>query len=275
MLLPAAVRPYAADVDGTASRVRCAIVLNGSKELHIHLCGRLKRGLFGRNQLLADGDVLCVALHQPDGDVPLFDSRCDGYANVLDGKQPPAPIPLHPAICPKCRNAAFQLRLTFEYPEAEELAAFANPDDMFTWVWLSLRCTRVTRCFGAILQLIDFNIHLDFIRCSRRLCGGEDVTFCCDRKVPKHAQRGLKRVQVWTSPAVKVSCAKERRWRPCLTAFPCVLVFKTLLHKNRPAGIFHPGRAFVFHFASITTAVRRFQSRFRGRRSAARRPRSR
>ena len=84
MLLPAAVRPYAADVDGTDSRVRCAIVLNGSKELHIQLCGRLKRGLFGRNQLLADGDVLCVALHQPDGDVPLFDSRCDGYANVLD-----------------------------------------------------------------------------------------------------------------------------------------------------------------------------------------------
>ena len=65
MLLPAAVRPYAADVDGTASRVRCAIALNGSKELHIQLCGRLKRGLFGRNQLLADGDVLCVALHQP------------------------------------------------------------------------------------------------------------------------------------------------------------------------------------------------------------------
>ena len=55
------------------------------------------------------------------------------------------------------------------------------------------------QCFGGILQLIDFNIHLDFIRCSRRLCGGEDVTFCCDRKVPKNAQRGLKRVQVWTS----------------------------------------------------------------------------
>lgn len=86
MLLPTAVRPYAADVDGTASRVRCAIALNGSKDLRIQLCGRLKRGLFGRNQLLADGDVLCVALHQPDGDVPLFDSRCDGYANVLDNR---------------------------------------------------------------------------------------------------------------------------------------------------------------------------------------------
>ena len=60
MLLPAAVRPYAADADGTASRVRCAIALNGSKELHIQLCGRLKRGLFGRNQLLADGT--CFAL---------------------------------------------------------------------------------------------------------------------------------------------------------------------------------------------------------------------
>ena len=147
MLLPAAVRPYAADVDGTDSRVRCAIALSGSKELHIQLCGKLKRGLFGRNQLLADGDVLCVALHEPDGDVPLFDSRCDGYANVLDDKQPPAPIPLHPAICPKCRNAAFQVRLTFEYPEAEELAAFANPDDMFTWVWVTMRCTRCHAVF--------------------------------------------------------------------------------------------------------------------------------
>ena len=138
MLLPAAVRPYAADVDGTDSRVRCAIVLNGSQDLRIQLCGRLKRGLFGRNQLLADGDVLCV---------PLFDSRCDGYANVLDDRQPPAPIPLHPAICPKCRNAAFQLRLSFEYPEAEELAAFANPGDAFSWIWISMRCTRCHAVF--------------------------------------------------------------------------------------------------------------------------------
>ena len=50
MLLPAAVRPYAADVDGTDSRVRCAIVLNGSQDLRIQLCGRLKRGLFVRRR---------------------------------------------------------------------------------------------------------------------------------------------------------------------------------------------------------------------------------
>ena len=147
MLLPAAVRPYAADVDGTDSRVRCAIVLNGSKDLRIQLCGRLKRGLFGRNQLLPLDDALVLALHLPSGDVPLFDSRCDGYANALDDRQPPAPIPLHPAICPKCRNAAFQLRLFFEYPEAEELAAFANPGDAFTWIWISMRCTRCHAVF--------------------------------------------------------------------------------------------------------------------------------
>lgn len=147
MLLPATVRPYAADVDGTDSRVRCAITLRGSQALPISLCGRLKRGLFGRNQLLADGDVLCVALHQSDGDVPLFDSRCDGYANVLDDRQPPAPIPLHPAICPKCRNAAFQVDLSFEYPDTEEVSAFANPGDMFTWVWVTMRCTRCHAVF--------------------------------------------------------------------------------------------------------------------------------
>lgn len=47
--------------------------------------------------------------------------------------------------------------------------------------------------------MLDFKTNLDFIRHSRRLCGGEDVTFCCDRKVPKNALRALKRVQVWTS----------------------------------------------------------------------------
>lgn len=57
--------------------------------------------------------------------------------------------------------------------------------------------------------MLDFKTNLDFIRHSRRLCGGEDVTFCCDRKVPKSAQRGLKRVQVWTPPAIKVSCGQE------------------------------------------------------------------
>ena len=62
------------------------------------------------------------------------------------------------------------------------------------------------QCFGGILQLIDFNIHLDFIRCSRRLCGGENVTFCCDRKVPKNAQRGAEEgasldfSPLWTPP---------------------------------------------------------------------------
>ena len=147
MLLPAAVRPYAADVDGTDSRVRCAIVLNGSKDLRIQLCGRLKRGLFGRNQLLPLDDALVLALHLPSGDVPLFDSRCDGYANVLDDRQPPAPIPLHPAICPKCRNAAFQVDLSFEYPDTEEVSAFANPGDMFTWVWVTMRCTRCHAVF--------------------------------------------------------------------------------------------------------------------------------
>ncbi len=147
MLLPAAVRPYAAETSCKNSRVRCAITLRGSQALPISLCGRLKRGLFGRNQLLADGDMLCVALHQPNGDVPLFDSRCDGYANVLDDRQPPAPIPLHPAICPKCRNAAFQVDLSFEYPEAEELAAFANPGDAFSWIWISMRCTRCHAVF--------------------------------------------------------------------------------------------------------------------------------
>ena len=47
--------------------------------------------------------------------------------------------------------------------------------------------------------MLDFKTNLDFIRHSRRLCGGENVTFCCDRKVPKNALRALKRVQVWTS----------------------------------------------------------------------------
>lgn len=147
MLLPATVRPYAIETSCKNSRVRCAIVLNGSQDLRIQLCGRLKRGLFGRNQLLPLNDALVLALHLPSGDVPLFDSRCGGYANVLDDRQPPAPIPLHPAICPKCRNAAFQVNLSFEYPDAEEVSAFANPDDAFTWIWISMRCTRCHAVF--------------------------------------------------------------------------------------------------------------------------------
>ena len=95
---------------------------------------------------------------------------------------------------------------------------------------------------------------------------------------PEGAEEGasLDFSPLWTPPAAKVSCGKEWRLLRGLTAFPCVLVFKTLLQKKSPCRrIFHSGRAFVFHFASITTAVRCFRSRFRGRRSAARRPRSR
>ncbi len=147
MLLPATVRPYAIETSCKNNRVRCAIVVNGSQDLRIQLCGRLKRGLFGRNQLLPLDDALVLALHLPSGDVPLFDSRCDGYANVLNDRQPPAPIPLHPAICPKCRNAAFQVDFSFEHPDAEEVSAFANPGDAFTWIWISMRCTRCHAVF--------------------------------------------------------------------------------------------------------------------------------
>lgn len=152
MLLPAAVRPYAIETSCKNSRVRCAIALHGSQALPISLCGRLKRALFGRNQLLPLDDVLIIALHLPNGDVPLFDSRCDGYANVLDEKQPSAPLPLHPAVCPKCRNTAFQVELSFEYPDAEEVSAFANPGDMFTWFWIALRCTRCHAVFRGDLE---------------------------------------------------------------------------------------------------------------------------
>ena len=152
MLLPAAVRPYAANVDCNGSRVRCAIALRGSSALSISLCGRWKRGFCGRNQLLPDRDALVIALHQPNGDIPLLDSRCDGYANALDSRQPSAPISLHPAVCPECRNTAFQLDLSFEYPDAEDVAAFANPGDMFTWVWISMRCTRCRAVFRGDLE---------------------------------------------------------------------------------------------------------------------------
>ena len=43
-----------------------------------------------------------------------------------------------------------------------------------------------------MIIMIDLKSRHDFACCSRRLCGGEVVTFCCDRKVPKNAQRGLK-----------------------------------------------------------------------------------
>ena len=55
-----------------------------------------------------------------------------------------------------------------------------------------LRGVTLTCCFYGICLI-------GFFRCSRRVCGREVVTFWRARKEPKSAQRGLKRVQVWTS----------------------------------------------------------------------------
>ena len=73
---------------------------------------------------------------------------------------------------------------------------------------------------------------LDFVRCSRRLCGGEDVTFCCDRKVPKSAQRGLKSERAGISapsglpPPLMFIEGKSGGWLPGLTLLPRSLFFR-------------------------------------------------
>ena len=55
-----------------------------------------------------------------------------------------------------------------------------------------LRGVTLTCCFYGICLI-------GFFRRSRRVCGREVVPFWRARKEPKSAQRGLKRVQVWTS----------------------------------------------------------------------------
>lgn len=75
MLLPAAVRPYAADVDGTASRVRCAIALNGSKELRIQLCGSIVT-VFCPFEKRSSG----ISLKNP----PKMRRKCGRYFSIAD-----------------------------------------------------------------------------------------------------------------------------------------------------------------------------------------------
>ena len=68
-----------------------------------------------------------------------------------------------------------------------------------------------------------------FFCCSRRVCGREVVTFCRARKEPKSAQRGLKRVQVWTSapsglpPPLPFLAGKSSGGCPACRHFPCAV----------------------------------------------------
>ena len=68
-----------------------------------------------------------------------------------------------------------------------------------------------------------------FFCCSRRVCGREVVTFWRARKEPKSAQRGLKRVQVWTSapsglsPPLPFLAGKSSGGCPACRHFPCAV----------------------------------------------------
>ena len=68
-----------------------------------------------------------------------------------------------------------------------------------------------------------------FFCCSRRVCGREVVPFWRARKEPKSAQRGLKRVQVWTSapagrsPPLPFLAGKSSGGCPACRHFPCAV----------------------------------------------------
>ena len=85
-----------------------------------------------------------------------------------------------------------------------------------------LRGVTLTCCFYGICLI-------GFFRCSRRVCGREVVPFWRARKEPKSAQRGLKRVQVWTSapsglpPPLPFLAGKSSGGCPACRHFPCAV----------------------------------------------------
>ena len=156
-MLPLNLKPYAVNWIEKECKSSCDISSNDSMNLCIGLHGRLKLSIVGRNQILPKDGVIIISLRMRNGNsIPLFDSRKDGYGSLdeeesqFDCTHPFLPL----AVCPKCQSSEFQLHFDFEYPELNELdiLSISRPDKAFTWIWISLTCSRCRSVFHCNLE---------------------------------------------------------------------------------------------------------------------------
>ena len=127
-----------------------------SHDFEVFAEGEIKRGVFSKLYLLPENDrlVLNARCKKCGRDIPVFDSRCDGYEKCESGQ--PAHTQSRRVECIKCRGTSFAVDVTYEYPEdIEELKELGTAEigNAFTWIWISLKCSG---CGAVYKNFIDY-----------------------------------------------------------------------------------------------------------------------
>ena len=108
--------------------------------------GAVQRGLLHRMSLYpsAEGLAIRAVCARCGRDILVYDAGSDGYDNCFSGAGETSFSTAGSVQCMKCGGEIFSIDLRLEYPDRQELADLGctNPENAFTWIWISLTCAK-------------------------------------------------------------------------------------------------------------------------------------
>ncbi|HML68255.1 MAG TPA: hypothetical protein PKA81_07635 [Clostridia bacterium] len=87
--------------------------------------------------------------------IPIFNSLTNGYDRCVEGENEKKTLHKEQFRCIKCQREIFQVAITFEYPQKEELLSdgISDYENGFSWIWVSLTCASCNRKYRNIIDL--------------------------------------------------------------------------------------------------------------------------
>ena len=128
--------------DGENILIEGKLTCCNSYSFEIHVVGDIKRVPFNGMYLYPKGDKIAIEACCEDcgSNILVFDSDQDGYdrCNEIIERH----FGLEQVKCKRCHNSFFSVEIRYEYPDFQELIdlGITEPDDAFTWIWISLEC---------------------------------------------------------------------------------------------------------------------------------------
>lgn len=158
-MVPKKIRPYFITTketrDGNNSIVEGTLGCCDAHNFKIVVYGKVKRGFLSKMFLVPQDDKVALAVCCEDCGriISVFDSSCDGY-DCHENEQSLF-FPTQVTECYRCHNVVFSAFIKYEYPDAKELEELEilEPDNAFTWIWISLKCNK---CGAVYKDFLDY-----------------------------------------------------------------------------------------------------------------------
>ena len=149
-------QPISARESADACFTTGMLVCCGVSDFSLRAGGDVRKSVFGKMYLLSEneGVVLDAQCSRCGQMFSVFDSALDGYDACTNAPVNPAPAAEKEIRCVKCQGKHFAVRLAYEYPGRQELETLdiPEPDNAFSWIWVSLACCSCGREYKNFLS---------------------------------------------------------------------------------------------------------------------------